>query len=443
MGDYEILSRLGAGGMGSVYKVRNVISDRVEAMKILLPDLCASPELAERFLHEIKVLASLQHPNIASLHTALRVNNQLLMVMELVDGHNLEEHLARGPLPLGVAVGLIRQAAGALAYAHLQGVVHRDIKPANIAIDRQGQVKLIDFGIARAGERKLTMTGVVMGSLYYMPPEQVQGGVPDARSDLYSLGATLYRTLTGRRPFEGANEYALMQAQIGETPVAPHLWNGAVPEALSAIVLRAMEKEPGRRFQTAEEFRQALAGFERAGGETLVLAGARVGAGTAGGTPVPASTRFDSVVLTMLQGKLAVTLGPIAGAVVRKCAREAEDLPQLVRLLAGQVESEGERQRFLAACAAALPAVAGSELAHAVPVPPAAMAPAMNAVALSPELLEGVRRRLAVYLGPLARVIVERAAKKATSLEQLYQLVAAEINSPAERQEFLMGERKK
>src|SRR6202789_3126895 len=134
IGDYQIVGVLGAGGMGKVYKVRNVISDRLEAMKVLLPDLVAQPELADRFLREIKLQASLEHPNIAALHTAVRVDNQLLMLMEFVEGVTLEQRLKDGPLPVTEAVDYIAQALSALEYAHQQGVIHRDIKPANMML---------------------------------------------------------------------------------------------------------------------------------------------------------------------------------------------------------------------------------------------------------------------------------------------------------------------
>src|SRR5487761_239535 len=148
VGDYQILSVLGTGGMGKVYKVRNVISDRVEAMKILLPDLSNQQALADRFLREIKVLASLNHPNIAALHTALRVENQLLMIMELVEGVTLGDKLQSGHLPLKEALTYMDQALSALSYAHRQGVIHRDIKPANMMLTSQGILKIMDFGIA-------------------------------------------------------------------------------------------------------------------------------------------------------------------------------------------------------------------------------------------------------------------------------------------------------
>ena len=149
-GDYIILGTLGAGGMGKVYKVRNTISDRVEAMKILLPDLVGQKELADRFLREIKVLASLHHPNIAALRTALTLDNQLVMIMEFVDGVTLSSRLHQGAIPPAQAVKYIDQVLDALSYAHKQNIIHRDIKPANMMLTPDGTVKLMDFGIARS-----------------------------------------------------------------------------------------------------------------------------------------------------------------------------------------------------------------------------------------------------------------------------------------------------
>ena len=202
IGDYQILDELGSGGMGRVWRVRNVITDRIEAMKVLLPDLAGRQELAARFQREIKLMASLNHPNIAALRTAFTADNQLYMVMEYVEGTTWPTSWRTEPFRSTDALNYIRQVLSAVSYAHKQNVIHRDIKPANMMLTPQGVIKLMDFGIARAGEdRSLTMTGTTMGSLSYMSPEQVKGEPTDARSDLYSVGVSLYEIVTGQRPF--------------------------------------------------------------------------------------------------------------------------------------------------------------------------------------------------------------------------------------------------
>lgn len=259
VGDYEILAVLGAGGMGKVYKVRNMISDRVEAMKVLLPDLAGRQELASRFLREIKILAALNHPNIAALRTALTLDNQLVMIMEYVEGRTLAARVEQGPIPAVEALDYISQVLDALSYAHGQKVIHRDIKPSNMMLTPQGVVKLMDFGIARSGrDPTLTTAGTTMGSLYYMSPEQVRGEMVDHRSDVYSVGVSLYEMVTGQRPFQSDSDVAIMAAHLQQMPKAPIELRPGLPKALSDVIMTAMEKNPAQRFQSADAFRTAL-----------------------------------------------------------------------------------------------------------------------------------------------------------------------------------------
>ena len=258
-GDYLILGTLGAGGMGKVYKVRNTLSDRVEAMKVLLPDLSEQQELADRFLREIKVLASLNHPNIAELRTALTIGNQLIMIMEYVEGTTLASRLQQGDIRYADALVYFDQVLAALACAHSQRIVHRDIKPANIMLAPFGVVKLMDFGIARSGnDMGLTMTGTTLGSVAYMSPEQVRCEPLDGRSDLYSVGVSLYETITGQRPYVSDNNFEVMQAHLQVPPTAPIELKPDIPPGLNQLILMAMAKNPAQRFQTADAMRGAL-----------------------------------------------------------------------------------------------------------------------------------------------------------------------------------------
>ena len=259
IGDYQIVGVLGAGGMGKVYKVKNLISDRIDALKILLPNLADDPELGDRFIREIKVLASLNHPNIAGLRTAFRLENQLLMVMEYVEGTTLDERTKAGPIPVADAINYITQALSALGYAHKRGVIHRDIKPANMMLTPDNVIKLMDFGIAKTkSDKKLTQTGTTMGSLFYMSAEQVQGNELDGRSDLYSIGVSLYEMVTGSRPFQGKSDFDIMVAQLQQVPQAPIHMMPDLPKALNDIIMISLEKDPAKRFQTAEAFSAAL-----------------------------------------------------------------------------------------------------------------------------------------------------------------------------------------
>jgi serine/threonine-protein kinase len=291
IGDYEVMAVLGAGGMGKVYKVRNLISDRVEAMKVLLPNLAEQPELGERFVREIKLQATLNHPNIAALHTALHYENQLLMLMEFVDGITLDELVRSGPLRLDEAIHYIAQVCDALAYAHSKGIIHRDLKPSNMMLTPEGVVKLLDFGIAKfAQDRSMTKTGFLVGSLPYISPEQIEG-LPDidARTDIYSLGITLYQLVTGRVPFEADSEYSLMRKHLQEAPVPPLQVMPDVPQGLNDIILTAIEKDRSRRFQSAAAMGAALRSLASSLGVTTA-APAMAAAPSGGGWSAPAPT---------------------------------------------------------------------------------------------------------------------------------------------------------
>lgn len=260
IGDYEILAVLGAGGMGKVYKVQNVLTDRQEALKVLLMNAGEEQDLADRFLREIKVTARLTHRHIAGLHTALRIDNQVLMVMEYVEGTTLERLLKPGPVPYHKAVELMCQVLDALQYAHNAGVVHRDLKPANIMVTAEGQVKLLDFGIAKLKQdQSLTKTGFTVGSLPYMSPEQIEGATDlDHRADIYALGISLYEMVTGRRPFLGDSDYSLMVAHLKQAPVPPIEIDPRLPQGLNDIILTAIEKDRTKRFQSAGAMLRAM-----------------------------------------------------------------------------------------------------------------------------------------------------------------------------------------
>jgi eukaryotic-like serine/threonine-protein kinase len=263
LGDYEVQQMLGVGGMGHVYRVRNIISNRTEAMKVLLPDLTAEPDLATRFISEIRTLASFDHPNIAQLHTALIAENQLIMMMEYVEGYTLEQLAKQRNMPVGEVAGYISQSLSALAYAHSHGVVHRDVKPANLMVTSHGIIKLMDFGIAKSNveNNNHTRPGTTLGSLYYMSPEQVRGDTVDARSDIYSVGIVLYELLAGRRPFEAETTFTILNKQLNEQPQPPIELNPAIPAGLNGIILMALSKDPDQRFQNADAFRNALKSY--------------------------------------------------------------------------------------------------------------------------------------------------------------------------------------
>jgi serine/threonine-protein kinase len=257
--NYRVVEKLGDGGMGSVYRAIDVMLERDVALKFLRPELARQSDLVDRFRAEAVVLARLKHPNIAAIYGLHRHDGDLFMAMEYVPGRSLETLITgEGRVAPSRAAALAGTVLSALDYAHRHGVVHRDVKSANIIVMPDGDVKVMDFGIARVlGTQRQTQVGHVVGTLSYMSPEQIQGLDVDARSDLYSLGIVLYEMLTGRPPFEADTEWKLMQAQISQRPAALGEVAG-VSADLETIVFKALEKPPDARFQNATEFRRAL-----------------------------------------------------------------------------------------------------------------------------------------------------------------------------------------
>jgi eukaryotic-like serine/threonine-protein kinase len=258
-GRYRVLERLGSGGMAEVYCAEDQQLGRRVALKVLHRRFAEDEQFVERFRREASSAAGLSHPNVVAIYDRGEWQGTYYIAMELVDGRTLKEIVRdKGPAPPEAAVDVTLQILRAARYAHKHGVVHRDIKPHNVLIDHDGRVRVTDFGIARAGTSDITETGSVMGTAQYLSPEQAQGRPVDARSDLYSIGIVLYELLTGQVPFDADSPVSVALKQVSEPPVPPADLVPAIPPAIDAVVLRALEKDPSLRYQSADEFIAAL-----------------------------------------------------------------------------------------------------------------------------------------------------------------------------------------
>lgn len=260
VGSYHLRELVGEGGMGLVYKATDTVLDRTVALKILPPYLTQNPDLLHRIRTEAHAQARLQHPNIVTLYSVLEVPAGFVLVMEYVEGMTLRQYIhTHGPLEPAEAVRVFDQAMQGVAYAHEMGIVHRDLKPDNIFLTLKGEVKIMDFGVAKiVDSREPTRSRSMVGTLLYISPEQINGRDADFRSDIYTLGIGLFEAVTGRLPFERRSDYALMHAHILERPPRPRGIRGNLPKALENVILKAIEKEPGKRFQNIAAFRTAL-----------------------------------------------------------------------------------------------------------------------------------------------------------------------------------------
>ena len=256
-GRYTVLQRIGSGGMADVWLADDSHLQRQVALKVLHARFAQDTEFVERFRREAEAAAGLQHPNVVAVFDRGDVDGTYYIAMQYLEGRTLKQLIDAGLAP-EQAVGLIRQVLEGARFAHRHGIVHRDLKPQNVIVDDEGKATVTDFGIARAGVSEITQAGSVMGTPHYLSPEQAQGFDVTAVSDLYSVGVMLYEALTGRVPFEGDSAVAVAMKQVSQAPQRPSSINPQVSPALDAAVMRALEKEPGQRFQSADAFIAAL-----------------------------------------------------------------------------------------------------------------------------------------------------------------------------------------
>src|SRR5262245_18684473 len=286
IGPYEIVSAIGAGGMGEVYRTRDIRLQRDVALKLLPAGVSSDPDRLARFEQEARAAAALNYPNILAVYDVGSYERAPYIVSELLEGETLRERLGNGPVPARKAIEYAIQVARGLAAAHERGIVHRDLKPDNVFVTADGRVKILDFGLAKLIEREpaapgasvlpttppQTMPGLVLGTIGYMAPEQVRGLAADARTDIFAFGALLYELLTGRRAFGGDTTIDVMTAILKEDPPDLPAAERLVPPGVQRIVDRCLEKSPAARFQTASDLAFALESLSTHGATTPAVA---------------------------------------------------------------------------------------------------------------------------------------------------------------------------
>jgi eukaryotic-like serine/threonine-protein kinase len=309
LGSYEIEAKIGAGGMGDVFRARDARLDRVVAIKVLPERTAGSADMKERFQREAKAISSLNHPNICTLFDIGEEEGLDYLVMEHLEGETLAERLTKGPLPIGEIIRLAVQVADALDSAHRQSLIHRDLKPGNVMITRDG-AKLLDFGLAKLVVTEngldsmsgvtmtapLTMDGSIIGTMQYMAPEQLEGKEADARSDLFAFGALLYEMATGKRPFDGTSQASLIASVLKEEPAAVTTLQPMIPPMLEQAISQCLQKDPDNRWQTAGDLKRALLWVSEGGSQIGVPA------------PVARRRKMRELILTTLVGVMALAI---------------------------------------------------------------------------------------------------------------------------------------
>ena len=443
---------LGRGAMGVIYRAHDPALGREVAIKLiradLLDDATDRAEFLARFNHEARAAARCAHPNIVTIHDFALHDGNPFLAMEYVAGETLAAALRReGRFASDRAVAVMTQVLDALGAAHAMGIVHRDVKPANVMLLPDRRVKVADFGIARMESAGLTQTGTVLGTPSYMSPEQCLGEKVDGRSDLFSAGAMLFELLTGAPPFPGRTFTAIVRALTDPAPFDPGPRAAGVPPDLMAVVQRALAKRAADRFATAAAMTAALrlvpdSALAEAPGEaaTRVLMAHTHPAG------------FDPAVLATIERRLAAHVGPIARHLVREAAHEGGSLDALCTKLAVGIEQEAARTAFLRAVQSTMTNASAAVAERQGTAEGTAQGTAQGgvqgsvqgtvtsgtaAVALAGAVLDRVRHDLTLVLGPIARVLVSRAAAEGGTERALRRRLAAHIANEAERARFL------
>jgi len=457
IGKYRIDGVLGKGAMGVVYKGFDPGIERTVAIKTVRKDL-VDPDLAAqvmaRFKNEAKAAGRLLHPNIVSVYEYGEDEANAFIAMEYVDGTGLREYLNRkASFDLGQIVAIVSQLLEALEFAHERGVVHRDIKPANLILTASGAVKVADFGIARIDTSNLTNAGMVMGTPSYMSPEQCQGKDIDRRSDLFSTGVVLYELLTGEKPFSGSIEAIAFKICYEDHRPPSQVSKLEVTAGLDAIVATALSKSPDTRFQNARAFnralRQALDPQLTWKGEAIDATEVNLAAVTMQRPPPPG---WDDTILLTVEKQLARFLGPMARVIIRKAAAKTTQTAALYALAAESISDADERRKFMAEMPGTqppTPTTTNSGMSGTQPIsvrkgqtaPPQVRSQSggtrpLNPVPLDQSFVDQTTIRLAVYLGPLAKVVARKAAQKAGTQQEFVQLVAGHLGAQ-ERGAFL------
>jgi serine/threonine-protein kinase len=406
--------------MGVVYQAHDPVIDRQVAIKLVLADLLEDLDrdaFLERFRLEAQAAGRCVHANIVTVFDFATHEGNPFLAMEFVDGSSLAQRRPTGAQARQDSVAIVLQILAGLQAAHAHGIVHRDIKPANVLLTGTGQVKITDFGVARLARSSMTQTGMIVGTLSYMSPEQCRGDPVDQRADLFSTSCILHELLLGVRPFPGQTEASIMLRLLQEPPFVPP--DAGLPPALLGVLSRGLAKNPDDRFASAAEMAAALRASLQAPQEddqTIVMA-------RPAAPPRSPQSDFDPSMLSQVERQLAAYVGPIAHTLVQSAARRAPSLEALRDLLAGNIDKQADRQQFLRG--------AGSTAAPAGEPAPS------TAAALSPAIAATAQRELARHLGPIASIMVKRALPSAKSAGELWDALAVHIDKAADRAVFL------
>lgn len=446
IGKYKILETIGKGAMGEVFKARDEVIDRIVAIKVIHPHFVGEEiweDLRARFQQEAKAAARCLHPNIVAIFDFGQLDDTSYLVMEFIEGADLKDILdANGRFSLIQAIEIMCEVLNGLAFAHDNGVVHRDIKPANIIKLNNGQIKVADFGIARLDSSELTNIGDMVGTPLYMSPEALRGDTVDARSDLYAVALVLLELITGSKPTTGFVDRESIAEQLSASSVNPKFHQNFID-----LFVIALHRKPDSRFQTALDFSEKLKQFLT---ETSVISNSTVQNEEDYMTMIQSSPLLekqtpvfkeqylpDEDLISKLEDSLASYIGPLSSVLVRRATSSGINTEQIIDELSQHINNETERSEFIRKASSHSRFTSGisrssleSSSVHSK------AAPSAGTLTLDQARLTLFTEKLAIYLGPMASLIIKKTMKKVDSEESLIQMLGEKIPQDDEKEMF-------
>ena len=423
VGPYKIESIIGAGGMGMIHKATDTRLGRHVALKCLPPHLTVDNHNRERFLNEARAVSTLDHPNICTLYDIGETEEkELYLAMPFYQGYTLDKRIENGPLPFSDAIAICLQICEGLLAAHNHGIVHRDIKPANIIVTTENIIKILDFGVAKISGVNLTSTGVSLGTVAYMSPEQLEGQKVDGRADIWAVGVLLYEMLTGERPFQGDQApsiiHAVLYADLPDLSLpAP------IPQDVSTVLQKALQRDLEQRYASFSAFMadlRAISSNETIPPHTIIT--------SQHNTEKAITTSFDQNTLDDLVSELTSHVGPIAPVLVKKAANNSQNYQELCQKLDRHLPDDETRQKMRKR----FDILSSSEIADAE---------TESASSLDEEKLECMVDVTTSFIGPIAKLLVKRYGKKSKSSDELCQQLAEHIENENDKTRFLQQAR--
>ena len=453
LGKYEIIGLLGGGSMGKVYKAFDPLIRRTVAIKTIRKELLEHHEasaMLARFKNEAQAAGRLSHPGITSIYDYGDEESVAYIVMEYVQGNGLDEYFKRGTrFSVQDLISIMVQLLDALDFAHEQGIVHRDVKPSNLMVMNNGRLKVADFGIARIDTSDLTQVGMIMGTPGYMAPEQYVDSDIDRRADIFAAGVIFYQLLAGVKPFTG-NMDLICHKIRNEDPVLPSQVDPARDLFhFDSVVLKALAKKPAQRYESAKAFRDAILAAHQdtvslslseetiiessnavpGGNDQVAALRTTMGSMSTGTTGYPSG--WDVDLLIKIEKRLTKVVGPVARVMIKRAAKLTLDVNELYELIGNELENVPDRTMFLASRNEfAQSSISRIDTTNSNQILP-------DFIPIGDDQMERATRQLASFLGPIAKILVKKAASKAKNPENFYMLLSENLSTDKEKQSFL------